>query len=74
MPFVVFYIHDGYTQEQKAGVVKDITVAMAKNLGVTEQAVRIILEEQTKDQIGVGGYLESSPEYKALKARAVDIS
>jgi 4-oxalocrotonate tautomerase len=73
MPFVVLYIHDGSTEEQKAAVAKDITVAMSKHLGVHEEAVRIIFQELRKDQIGVGGWLESSPEYKALKTRAVDI-
>ncbi len=73
MPFVVLYIHDGGTEEQKAGVAKDITVAMSKHLGVHEEAIRIIFQELRNDQIGMGGYLESSSEYKALKTRKIDI-
>jgi 4-oxalocrotonate tautomerase len=73
MPFVVLYIHDGYTEEQKARVAKDITAALAEHLGVYEQAVRIIFQELREDQIGVGGYLENSPEYKELKTRPIDI-
>lgn len=73
MPFVVLYIHEGRTEEQKAGVVKDITVAMSKHLGVPEEAVRIIFQELRKDQIGVGGWLENSPEYQARKKREIDI-
>ena len=46
---------------------------MSKHLGVNEQAVWIIFQELRKDQIDVGGFLKSSPEYKALKTRSVDI-
>jgi len=73
MPFVVLYIHDGSTAEQKAGVAHDVTAALSKHLGVHQEAVRIIFQELRKDQIGVGGWLESSPEYEALKTRKVDI-
>ncbi len=73
MPFVVLYIHDGATEKQKAGVTKDITVAMSKHLGVHEEAVQIIFQELKNDQISIGGYLESSSEYKELKTMKIDI-
>jgi phenylpyruvate tautomerase PptA (4-oxalocrotonate tautomerase family) len=52
-PFYECFLHDdGGTAEQKAGVAKDITVAMSKHLGVHEEAVRIIFQELKEDQIG----------------------
>ena len=65
MPFVLIYEREGRNETQKAAVVKDITLAMAKHFNIPEHSVRIIFNELREDQIGIGGWLESSSEYKA---------
>src|ERR1700720_4474228 len=48
MPEVVVYILEGRTQDQKRGLIKDITSAVVKNAGVPAEAVVVSLVETAK--------------------------
>ena len=57
MPFVHVELVEGRTAEQKAGLVKDITEAVVKNTGATEDRVHVIIEDMKKSNYAVGGKL-----------------
>ena len=59
MPEVVVYILEGRTQDQKRGLIKDITSAVVKNAGVSADAVVVSLVETAKTDKGKGGVLFS---------------
>jgi 4-oxalocrotonate tautomerase len=59
MPEVVVYILEGRTQDQKRGLIKDITSAVVKNAGVPAEAVVVSLVETAKTDKGKGGVLFS---------------
>ena len=59
MPEVVVYILEGRTQDQKRGLIKDITSAVMKNAGVPADAVVVSLVETAKTDKGKGGVLFS---------------
>ena len=59
MPEVVVYILEGRTQDQKRGLIKDITSAVVKNAGVPADAVVVSLVETAKTDKGKGGVLFS---------------
>lgn len=57
MPFVHVELVEGRTAEQKAGLVKDITEAVVKNTGATEDRIHVIIEDMKKTNYAVGGKL-----------------
>jgi 4-oxalocrotonate tautomerase len=59
MPEVVIYAVEGRSTEQKRGLVKDITTAVAKNLGVPVDTVVVTIAETSKENKAKGGVLFS---------------
>jgi 4-oxalocrotonate tautomerase len=49
MPLVTVKIIEGRTLEQKRGMVKDVTAAIAKNIGCPTSAVHIDIVEMKQD-------------------------
>ncbi len=48
MPEIVVYLIEGRSLDEKRGLVKDVTAAVVKNIGVPPEAVVISLVEQPK--------------------------
>lgn len=59
MPEIVVYLIEGRTLEEKRGLVKDVTAAVVKNLGVPVESVTVSLVETAKTAKGKGGVLFS---------------
>ncbi len=59
MPIVRVDMIKGRTIEQKRSMVKEVTEAMVKTLNCKKEAVRIIITEKEKEDLGVGGILRS---------------
>lgn len=59
MPLVTIKIIEGRTVEQKRGMAKDVTEAIAKNLGCPAAAVHIDILELKQDNYAQGGKLFS---------------
>ena len=59
MPEIVAYVLEGRSVEQKRGLVKDLTAAMAKNFNVPPDAVVVTLVETAKQDKAKGGVLFS---------------
>jgi 4-oxalocrotonate tautomerase len=59
MPEVVVYALGGRTQDQKRGLMKDITDAVTKNFGVKPEQVVVTLVESQKQDKMKGGVLFS---------------
>ncbi len=57
MPEVTINIAEGRSIEQKRGLVKDITEAVVKNLGVNAEAVVVAIIESKKENKAKGGKL-----------------
>jgi len=55
MPEVVVYAVAGRTPEQKRGLMKDITDAVVKNLGVNPEMVVVSIVETAKTDKARGG-------------------
>ena len=59
MPLVTLKIIEGRTVEQKRGLAKDITEAIAKNIGCPESAVMIDIVDLKPENVSQGGKLFS---------------
>ncbi|MEW6347356.1 MAG: tautomerase family protein [Pseudomonadota bacterium] len=59
MPEVIVFAATGRTTEQKRGLVKDITDAVARNFGVPADTVVIQIVESPSDSKAKGGILFS---------------
>jgi 4-oxalocrotonate tautomerase len=59
MPLVTLHMYPGRTPEQKAGVVRGITDAIVRELGVSEQSVEVLLIEVPREHWGFAGNLAS---------------
>jgi 4-oxalocrotonate tautomerase len=59
MPEIVVYLIEGRSLEEKRGLVKDVTAAVVKNIGVPAEAVVVSLVEQPKTTKSKGGILFS---------------
>mgnify|MGYP003792143263 CR=1 FL=1 len=59
MPEVIVYLAEGRTQEQKRGLMQDITAAVAKNCNVPPSYVTVSLMETPKHHKSKGGVLFS---------------
>jgi 4-oxalocrotonate tautomerase len=57
MPLVTVKILEGRTLEQKRGMVKDVTDAIAKNLGCPTSAIHIDIMEMKTDNYAADGKL-----------------
>jgi 4-oxalocrotonate tautomerase len=59
MPEVVVYLAEGRTQDQKRGLVKEITDAVVKNCAVDASVVTVSIMETAKNNKAKGGVLFS---------------
>jgi len=57
MPLVTIKIIEGRSKEQKKGMAKDVTDAIAKNIGCPPSAVQIDIVEMKEDNFAMGGTL-----------------
>ena len=57
MPLVTIKIIEGRTVEQKRGMARDVTEAIAKNIGCPPSAVQIDIVDLKKENIAQGGEL-----------------
>ena len=57
MPLVTIKIIEGRSKEQKQGMAKDVTDAIAKNIGCPPTAVQIDIVEMKEENFAVGGKL-----------------
>lgn len=55
MPLVTIKIIEGRTLEQKRGMVKDVTAAVAKNMGCPTSAVNIDIQEMKTENYAQDG-------------------
>lgn len=55
MPIVSIELIEGRTQEQKEGLIKDVTEAVAKNANVPKERVHVIIREMKHGNYAVGG-------------------
>jgi 4-oxalocrotonate tautomerase len=70
MPEIVVYAVEGRSPEQKKGLMKDITHAVVKNLGVPDDAVVVTIVETSKVNKAKGGvpFSEMMPPQPRAKA------
>ena len=61
MPLVTTHMYPGRTPEQKAGVVRGITDAVVRELGVKPESVEVLLIEVPREHWAMGGKLASQP-------------
>jgi 4-oxalocrotonate tautomerase len=59
MPEVVIYLAEGRTQDQKRGLVKEVTDAVVKNCKVEPGVVTVSIMETPKNNKAKGGVLFS---------------
>jgi 4-oxalocrotonate tautomerase len=59
MPLVTIKIIEGRNTEQKRGMIKDVTQAIANNIGCPPDAVQIDIIEMKQENVGQGGKLFS---------------
>jgi 4-oxalocrotonate tautomerase len=57
MPLVTMHMYPGRTPEQKAGVVRGITDAVVRELGVKPESVEVLLIEVPREHWAMGGTL-----------------
>ena len=57
MPIIEVKLFKGRTLDQKRKLVADITDAVVKSLDVQPEAVRIILQDMSKEDLAVAGVL-----------------
>jgi 4-oxalocrotonate tautomerase len=57
MPLVTIKIIEGRSLDQKRGMVKDVTDAIARNIGCPPTAVQIDIVEMKQENISQGGKL-----------------
>lgn len=58
MPIVHVELLEGRTQEQKEGLIRDITEVVAKNADVPKERVHVILNDMKHGDYGVGGEIK----------------
>jgi 4-oxalocrotonate tautomerase len=59
MPLVTIKIVEGRTDAQKRGMVKDVTDAIAKNIGCSPSAIQIDIVDMKRENYAQGGKLFS---------------
>jgi len=55
MPIITAQILEGRTADQKTLLIRALTEAAVKSLGVPADSVRVIVTEMGKDEYGIGG-------------------
>lgn len=55
MPIITAHILEGRTAEQKTDLIRALTDAAVKTLGVPVESVRVIVTTMGKDEYGIGG-------------------
>lgn len=58
MPIVHVELLEGRSDEQKKGLIQDITTAVAKNADVPAERVHVILHDMKHGDYGVGGEIK----------------
>lgn len=59
MPIIDMFLLEGYGQEKKEKMMKDVTTAIVESLEVPAEAVRIMIREEPKSNYAVGGIPKS---------------
>ena len=59
MPFVTVKVLAGTTQEQRRGIVEDITRSLQERLGKAPERTHVVIEEVATDFWGNAGTLQS---------------
>ena len=59
MPVVKIDLWEGRTLEQKDDLIKSVTEAIVKSLGIKPENIIVILSEVSKDHWAVGGHRSS---------------
>ena len=55
MPIIQAHILAGRSEEQKRALIRNLTEAVVRSLGVPGESVRVIISEMEKDAYGIGG-------------------
>ncbi len=55
MPIITAHILEGRTAEQKTELIRALTEATVRTLGVPVESVRVIVSTMGKDEYGIGG-------------------
>jgi 4-oxalocrotonate tautomerase len=55
MPEIIIYLAEGRSKEARKALMRDITDAVVKNLGVSADAVVVQIVESSKDNKSKGG-------------------
>jgi 4-oxalocrotonate tautomerase len=55
MPIITAHILEGRTAEQRTDLIRALTDAVVKTLGVPVESVRVIVTTMGKDDYGIGG-------------------
>ena len=59
MPIVRIEVWEARTRDSKKKLVKDVTKAVAENVGCPQKAVTVVITEVPKDNWSAGGTLSS---------------
>jgi len=59
MPAIFINMIEGLNAEQKKNMIERVSEVSAKNVGVPQERVKIMLTERSPDQVAVGGKLLS---------------
>ncbi|MDQ1355065.1 MAG: 4-oxalocrotonate tautomerase [Acidobacteriota bacterium] len=68
MPIVTIHLLKGRDKEKRKELIKNVTDAITKTLGVAEESVRVILNEMENENFGVAGL--PIMEYRSKKSAA----
>jgi len=55
MPIAQINMLEGRTEEQKAAVIEKVTDALCEAVGAPRETVRVMINEMTNTQYGIGG-------------------
>ena len=66
MPYVNIQITTGATREQKAGLVRDVTDSLVRELGKKPEHIHIVIQEIEEENWGFSGLL--TDEWKRRKS------
>lgn len=55
MPIAMLYLLEGRDRETKERVIREVTNALERSLGVSPERIRVILQEIPSESWGVGG-------------------
>ncbi|MFL6562059.1 MAG: 2-hydroxymuconate tautomerase [Bacillus sp. (in: firmicutes)] len=59
MPYVTVKMLEGRTDEQKRALVAKVTDAVSETTGAPKEAIHVMIDEMSKNHIGVAGVLKS---------------